>query len=357
MTPEEMQKLISFEITKNSPGGPTSQQYQEHAEQYKSYGPESYYKTGEFNEPQLGIQSSLLPYSPKKLGIEANLPFGIPIQQQQAGIETNEMPWAIETNKPPFIYDQMKQQINDLQKKLELETVTPQTEKAPEEANKPSGEQTWKSSQAEKRAEAAPSAAGAKVILGPYETFASFSRDRFNQTMRAAEMYLKQGKYYRAADAYTLASLYKPDDPLAYAGKSHALFAAGEYMSSALFLSRALQIFPGYAKFKIDLVGMVGSRDQLESRVADVKEWMGRTDAPELQFLLAYVYYQMDRPVPAKEAIDAAYEKMSQSPAVLTLKKAIEEAPAVVEKGDNSLRITNPDTGKTLTVTGDASKK
>ncbi|GAI11990.1 unnamed protein product, partial [marine sediment metagenome] len=104
--------------------------------------------------------------------------------------------------------------------------------------------------------------AKAREILGEHKTFASFAEDKFNRHMRAAEEYLKRGRYYRAADAYTLAAIYKPDDPLAYAGKSHALFAAGEYMSSALFLSRALEIFPEYAQFKIDLVAMVGDKDK-----------------------------------------------------------------------------------------------
>ncbi len=168
--------------------------------------------------------------------------------------------------------------------------------------------------------------AGAKGILGPHETFASFSTDKFNQHLRAGERYLKQGRYYRAADSYTLASIYKPDDPLPYAGRSHALFAAGEYLSSALFLSRALEIFPEYARFKIDLVAMVGDRDKLESRIADVEEWLQRSGAPELQFLLGYVYYQMGRLQRAKQAIDAAYEKMPDSPAVIALKRAIDSA-------------------------------
>jgi len=162
--------------------------------------------------------------------------------------------------------------------------------------------------------------------MGPHKTFASFSEDKFNQYLRAAEQYLKQGKYYRAADAYTLASIYKPDDPLAYAGKSHALFASGEYMSSALFLSRALEIFPEYVQFKIDVEAMVGDRDKLESRVADVEEWLEKSDAGELWFLLGYVHYQMGRLEPAKKAINAAYEKMPEAPAVITLKKAIETA-------------------------------
>lgn len=166
-------------------------------------------------------------------------------------------------------------------------------------------------------------AAKAREILGEHKTFASFAEDKFNRHMRAAEEYLKRGRYYRAADAYTLAAIYKPDDPLAYAGKSHALFAAGEYMSSALFLARALEIFPEYAQFKIDLVAMVGDKDKLESRLANVEEWLDESNAAELQFLLGYVYYQMGRQEEAERMIYAAVERMPESPAVVALKKAI----------------------------------
>ena len=181
-------------------------------------------------------------------------------------------------------------------------------------------------------------AARAKGIMGEHKTFASYSKDKFNQHMRSAEQYLKEGKYYRAADTYTLASIYKPNDPLAYAGKSHALFAAGEYMTSALFLSRALEIFPEYAQFKIDLVAMVGDRDKLESRIIDIKQWMKRSGSAKLRFLLGYVYYQMGRVDEAKRATDAAYKKLSPTAsqseakrwgrAVAALKKAIDRAAA-----------------------------
>jgi tetratricopeptide (TPR) repeat protein len=183
-----------------------------------------------------------------------------------------------------------------------------------------SGLESAPSSRAERRTDVA---AKAKEILGEHKTFASFAEDKFNRHMRAAEEYLKRGRYYRAADAYTLASIYKPDDPLAYAGKSHALFAAGEYMSSALFLTRALEIFPEYAQFKIDLVAMVGDKDKLESRIANIEKWLDESDAAELQFLLGYIYYQMGRQAEAGEMINAAFEKMPESPAVAALKKAI----------------------------------
>lgn len=335
MTPEEMQKIISSEIAKYSPGRLTEPQYKPKTGLYEAEITREGYATGEPKKGMPGMEGSLLLPAVRKPG-EVNQPFGT-LQAKTAEMPSGET-WAVDMNRPINVYDQMQQQIDSLRKRIDLALATPQPPKVAEEGEKTAYELT----KAEKLADINLPAAGTKAIFGPYETFASLSEDRFNENMRAAEVYLKQGRYYRAADAYTLASLYKPNDPLAYAGKSHALFAAGEYMSSSLFLSRALQIFPGYARFKIDIVAMVGDRDRLESRVVDVEEWLKRKDAPELQFLLAYVYYQMGRPVPAKEAIDAAYEKMSDSPAVLALKEVIEENPSPAAEGSGSLRITEP---------------
>ncbi|MHC4619328.1 MAG: tetratricopeptide repeat protein [Planctomycetota bacterium] len=181
----------------------------------------------------------------------------------------------------------------------------------------------------------------AEAILGEHESFASFAKAKYHQHVKAAEVYLKQGRYYRAADAYTMASVYDAKSPLAYAGKSHALFAAGEYMSSSLFLSRAVEIFSDYGGrlkaagaetagaelnlFKLFAPSlMVIGRDKLESRATDVEQWQQKSDSAELQFLLSYVYYQMGRPERAKEAIKKAAEKMPDSPAVSVLKKAVE---------------------------------
>lgn len=235
------------------------------------------------------------------------------------------------------IYEQMKWQVYGLEKGLVSSAAVKEAEEAEgtreAEEVKRIGEGEEESAEEDRRGPLdyawrelsdAETEARAKTILGPHETFASYADDKFNRHVRAAEEYLKQGKYYRAADAYTLASMYKAGDPLADAGKSHALFAAGEYMSSALYLARALEIFPDYARFKIDIVAMVGDRDRLETRVADVEQWWKTSNAPELQFLLAYVYYQMGRVERAREAINNAYENMPEAAAVITLKRAIE---------------------------------
>ena len=158
-----------------------------------------------------------------------------------------------------------------------------------------------------------------------YKSFAAYSDDKFNQHIRAAEGFMKQGRFYRAADAYTLASIYKPNDPLGYAGKSVALFGSGEYLSSALFLARALEIFPEYAKVKIDLVGMIGDKDTVENRILEARDWMDKSDSGELEFLLSYIYYQMDRLEFARQSIEAAAKKMPDSPAVAAMKKVIDE--------------------------------
>jgi tetratricopeptide (TPR) repeat protein len=175
--------------------------------------------------------------------------------------------------------------------------------------------------------------ARAKSILGPYKDAPAFWAAKFNGHMATAEKYLEEGRFYRSADAYTLAVVYKPEEPLAYMGKSHALFAAGEYMSSALFLSRAVTaVGEGQKKkdYEVQQLLALGSRflayidrDRIENRVVDIKQWQQRSGSAELQFLLGYLYYQMGRLDAAGEAIDAAFKQMPGAPAVIALREVI----------------------------------
>ena len=178
------------------------------------------------------------------------------------------------------------------------------------------------------RLSAAQLSAEAKRIMGPHKDIESLSQANFNQHILAARTYLKQGRYYRAADSFALASIYKRDDPGAYAGRAYALFAAGEYISSALFLSRALEISPEYVQTKVDLVALLGDKNKLDSRIANVEEWLEKTGTAELRFLLGYIYYRTGNLNRAKQAIDTAYDKLPQSPAVQAVKKAIYDAIA-----------------------------
>jgi tetratricopeptide (TPR) repeat protein len=161
----------------------------------------------------------------------------------------------------------------------------------------------------------------ARGVLGEHETFASYANDRFNRYMLLAEQRMQTGEFYLSADAYSMAINFKESDPLAYAGKSHALFAAGEYMSSSLFLERTLNMFPEYLLFDINLVKMLGGKDIIETRISDIYEWIELSpgDVPELRMLLAYVYYQIDRIEPAEEQIKKAVESAPDNTAANTL--------------------------------------
>ncbi len=169
-------------------------------------------------------------------------------------------------------------------------------------------------------------AAEARRVMGPHANLESLSDAKFNEYIRVGEEHLRAGRYYQAADSFSLAAVYKPDHPAVLSGKSHALFAAGEYISSALFLSRVLAAFPEYLRVDVDLATLVGGQDKMTRRLADIEQWYARSGSGELQFLLSYVYYRMGRLAEAERAIDAAYKKMPQSPAVRTIRTAISGA-------------------------------
>jgi tetratricopeptide (TPR) repeat protein len=184
--------------------------------------------------------------------------------------------------------------------------------------------------------------AEAKRALGGHQDYNSYSANKFEQYFKAGQEYLKQGKYYRAVDAYTLALIYKPGPAgslgkpeaaaLTYAGKSLALFAAGEYMSSALFLGRALQT----DQSSIFNLQFSIPADKLDSRIADAEECLRLCreagyqtgGVGELQFLLGYIYLRTGRLAEAKKAITEACRRLPDQPAVKVVKEAVDSAAA-----------------------------
>jgi len=172
----------------------------------------------------------------------------------------------------------------------------------------------------------------AKQILGEHKSHESLNQARFKKYMTEAQAYMKQGKYYQAVSAFEQASVFDSKKPAASAGRSLALFGAGEYMSSALFLSRAIEMSEEFARSKVDMGAAMGDKDKLETRIADAEEWLERSCAPELEFLLAYVYYHNGRLEPAKRSIETAEKEMPNSKAVQILKEVINAAPKPPKK-------------------------
>jgi len=305
MSQQELERIIDIDTGRYPQGGEPVPRVQSQEQFWRQLGVRIERRaeppTGDVkNEGQLGLATGAEPNVGMLLSLRAGQEKQ-PAATNQQGLQ--RFANTLEPNSGLGVYEQMKMKLGK-----------PAMEQA--DVNKPAASDISRSG---------VSASGAGGFAEAYKSFAAYSDDKFDQHIRAAESYMKQGRFYRAADAYTLATVYKPGDPFGYAGKSCALFAAGEYMSSALFLARAIEIYPEYAKLKIDLVGMVGDKDTVENRILDAREWLDMSGSGELEFLLSYVYYQMDRLEFARQMIESAAKKMPDSKAVAAMKKAIDE--------------------------------
>ena len=163
-----------------------------------------------------------------------------------------------------------------------------------------------------------------RKVLGEHETFASLADEKFEGFMDTAETFVKDGQFYKAADTYALAIVWKPKDARGYLGQSFSLFAAGEYMSSAYYLSRSFELDPKAATKKYNLAEFVNNRDMFENRILELSTWQERSGSGELAFLLAYISYQDEKATRAVNQIRKAKEIMPDAPAVTLLKNIID---------------------------------
>jgi tetratricopeptide (TPR) repeat protein len=165
--------------------------------------------------------------------------------------------------------------------------------------------------------------------LDPQKRLYIFAQEKFEKYMKSAAELLKQKQFYRAADACTFASIWNDKNPQAYAEKAHALFAAGEYMSSSYFIQKAFLVSPEYAKKTINIIETLGDKDIFDNRMAELAIWQKKSDSGELAFLIAYILYQSENAYAAERYIDMAKIKMPDRPAVKTLAEAIREAAKI----------------------------
>lgn len=154
--------------------------------------------------------------------------------------------------------------------------------------------------------------------------FRSYSQSQFDRYYNTAQDQLRRGNYYEAADSFTLACVYEPENPVCYAGQGHALFAAGQFVSSALYIIRAIELNPDYMQTNTDLMLIIGSRDVVISRTNELEQLMRKAPASGLQILAAYVYYRTGRLADARQIINAVYQETPNSRAALALKIAID---------------------------------
>ncbi len=145
----------------------------------------------------------------------------------------------------------------------------------------------------------------------------------FERYLQSGRQLMQQGRFEQAADAFTLASAYRPNDARAHLGKGHALLAAGQYRDSALFVAKAVELDLPAVLQRTDLVQLVGGPEAFIAHFNALDRLMAAEGGPQLQFLMAYIYYQMDRPAEAKATIDAAQKQLPSSIPIDLLRAAL----------------------------------
>ncbi|HUT01771.1 MAG TPA: hypothetical protein VM031_04915 [Phycisphaerae bacterium] len=131
--------------------------------------------------------------------------------------------------------------------------------------------------------------AGQIVIHG----LAGRSNDPFNMRMAQARETLRARRYYDAAGLYESAGRTTPHNPLARIGKGLSLLGAGEPLSAAYQLRRAISLFPPMMKGRIDLASVIDAK-VVEMQLADVEARLRNADDEAkkmLQFLAMFLYY------------------------------------------------------------------
>ncbi|MDP6546859.1 MAG: hypothetical protein QGH60_23030 [Phycisphaerae bacterium] len=115
----------------------------------------------------------------------------------------------------------------------------------------------------------------------------------FNAAMRKGEKQLKSGHFYNAADQYRLAAEIEPRNPTARIGLAVALFGAGESLSAALQLRRAMEIFPPVMVTSLKVVRKIPSekfKGKLDKIYQGLKERKGANVNPQLAMLATYMH-------------------------------------------------------------------
>jgi hypothetical protein len=148
----------------------------------------------------------------------------------------------------------------------------------------------------------------------PLNSFVGTENTVLNKYLADAEALLKAGQYYKASAVYDLARTIDSRNPLPLLGKSMALLAAGDYMSSSSNLFQAIRLFESLADFRVNLRAMIPDINVLDRRRADLESQLATQENFQLRFLLGY----------------AEYSSGMESLGLTNMRKAADEAPPEV---------------------------
>jgi len=168
--------------------------------------------------------------------------------------------------------------------------------------------------------------ADGRRALQDYSDYQHLARTKAEEYMAVGERFLKMGHYYKAADAFELAYVWDRRNHLLVLARSHALFAAGEYMSSAYYLGQALQNDPNLIQCRIDWGALLDSRDSFDAQMVELSTWQQRSNSAELAFLMGYVLFMDDKLARAQISAEYALDFMKDHAGARILAEAVKKA-------------------------------
>jgi len=138
---------------------------------------------------------------------------------------------------------------------------------------------------------------GAETAMPPRQpgtlvirSLAGRNQDLFNHFMTEAQTLMSRGQYYDAAAKFSSAAVANPQNPLSQMGAALAMFGAGEPVSAAFRLRRAMEIFPPIMETQMAVAEMMDAAT-FDDRLAELDGLLGEQTPNDSQMLLLLATY------------------------------------------------------------------
>jgi hypothetical protein len=131
----------------------------------------------------------------------------------------------------------------------------------------------------------------AERLRSPIRSLAGQRQTQVDRLLAQAEEQMRKGDYYRASATYSGVLTAAPDNALAWLGRANALLAAGEYIQAHVALSQGIEQFPQLLSFDFDLPALLGNKDIVDVRRAELEKMLATRSDYRMRFLLGYLEY------------------------------------------------------------------
>jgi tetratricopeptide (TPR) repeat protein len=123
----------------------------------------------------------------------------------------------------------------------------------------------------------------------PIRSLAGARRTQVDRLLAQAEEQMRKGDYYKASATYSGVITAAPDNALAWLGRANALLAAGEYVQAYVALEQGIGRFPQLLSFDFDLPALLGNKDIVDVRRAELEKILTANSEYRMRVLLGYL--------------------------------------------------------------------